>query len=142
MAETLSQKTNIEFSRALGEEEIRELFTHLALGLSSEIKYTVKRHENVGNKYDKGLIYPILSSIEIGGAIYTGRYYIDKGCGMAPFNCFRYPENKNSNKLNGIEFFIAPGYEIEDVTEGEIELFDEARRIAHRFIEIISGRED
>ena len=132
----LSELTHIEFSKPLGEDEIRELFVYLSRGLSSQIQYTVKRNEHVGNNYGNiNHNYPILTSIGIGGAICTGGKYREHNCMMAHFSCFTNFPNRERNKVNGIDFFVAPDYEI-------VELFEDTRKLTNEFSGILAERED
>ncbi|MEK6844185.1 MAG: hypothetical protein AABX83_02045 [Nanoarchaeota archaeon] len=143
MQKTLREISHVEFGRGLGEDEIRELFVYLSRGLSSQIQYSIKRNESVGfNFRDIAHNYPRLTSIEINGAIYTGGKYREHGCGMAPFNCFSDFANIERNKVKGIDFFVAPGYEIGDVSKGEVELFEDTQKLTDEFSELLAERED
>ena len=136
MAETLLKRAHIGFNRALGENEVRELFVYLSRRLSSQIQYTVKRNEHVGDNFISiPHNYPILTSIGIGGAICTGGKYREHNCMMAHFSCFTNFPNRERNKVNGIDFFVAPDYEI-------VELFEDTRKLTNEFSGILAERED
>ena len=61
---------------------------------------------------------------------------------MAPFSCFRGIKIGHHDRLDGINFFVAPDYEIEDVPKGEIELFYDTRELINKFSELLAERED
>ena len=141
MAETLREISRIKFIKPLGEDEMRELFVYLSRELSSQIRYTIKKTESVGENFRSSThSYPRLTLIEIDGVIYTGGKYIEHNCMMAPFSCFSDFANRERNKVNGIDFFVAPDYEIEDLPKGEIELFDDTKRLTDEFSELMAKR--
>ncbi len=139
MAESLLDKANIAFKSSLEEDEIRELFVYLARALDSRIDYHINRKESVGDTFSENKhFYSRLHGIEIGGTITPGKEYRDKGCILAPFNCFKNMGNYTT--INGIRFDTAPDYEIEDVSDGEVKLMDDTRKYVNEFINILEDR--
>ncbi|MDO8509146.1 MAG: hypothetical protein Q7S27_05685 [Nanoarchaeota archaeon] len=135
-----SKKYNtIEFRMSLGEGEMRELFTYLAKSLSSTIRYSINRTEEILVGYSKNNhIYPIVIGVEINGQINPGKEYMKKGCVLTSFNCFRKPSTRSYDKVDGMAFLAA----LRDNSEGEIQLMNDSKNKVDEFISLLEDRLD
>mgnify|MGYP001563097893 CR=1 FL=1 len=141
---SLYERAKVPFERSLEEKEIEELFTYLARNLSLDIRYTIEKSRDVngGDLYPISHVYPRVRGIKVSGSITPGKKYRDKRCILANFNCFRDFGNREYHKVDGLEFFVAPGCdEITDAAPGELELMDDTRARVNEFIEILKDRE-
>lgn len=139
----LSDITSVIFNRPLDEEEMREFLTYLANELNSNIRYTFQRTERVDPRNsEERYVYPRITDLEIDAQMISWKKYDEKNvCATASFRSLRSRHSSRRNKIDGIEFFTTPGYDLSEIDKGEIELMKDTKTKANEFIEILKERD-
>jgi len=126
MQEDVYERAKIQFPRSLERDSIRFFLSHISKNLKSRINYNIKYDEVV----DTG-IAPVggsVRSIELNGTIYRSIF------ASSTFNS--YTEMTSSRPvIDGIKFFVTPGYNVNEIREDEIKLWDDFRESSNRFFE-------
>ena len=132
--EELRRRATILFTRPLNEEGIRNLFFVLSGDLDSGIKYCIERWEEVGGNLGTSKRLPRrVMNLRVSGAIHPNFSLVKDGVFLAPFEGLREKIQSDPTKIEGIRFFIVPGYGMSDVSPGEISLYDDVRGYVDSF---------
>jgi hypothetical protein len=136
----ISDKSTVKFKRSLKEREVRELFVYLARKLNlSDFRCEYKIGEEISPMIiDGGHIYPIIKKFEANGGITPGKYYRDNGCEHAAFNGIK--ELGNYTEIDGIKFITSPGINLSEISRGELLLYEDTKRFADEFVDILEKR--
>lgn len=123
----LRERARIEFPHPVVEQETLRLFRYLADTLNCRVDYTVERSESFKGRRDEWGGLQTLG-IKINGKIIPDERYYSKGCFAAPFSCHIENMNSDFDRVDGIEFFVTPGYDITEAPKGDLALFDDVRK--------------
>jgi|SRR3989344_4456732 len=126
--EELIRKSNISFGRNLGLQETNELLFYLAGELNLDIRYEIKDSKTIrglSGRYRN--LWPTSTGLEVNGSIFPSGSYRDLGCVLAHFNSYN-KSFREPTKIEGIRFFTAPGDGLNDISQGEIKLFEDVQK--------------
>ena len=137
--EELIRKSNISFGRNLGLQETNELLFYLAGELNLGIRYEVKDSKTISISGRSRNFWPTSTGLEVSGSISPSENYRDLGCFLANFNSYK-ESFREPTKIEGIRFFTAPGDGLNDISQGEIKLFEDVQKKVSKFIEDLEER--